>query len=370
MRVIVVVLGLVCSILFAAGPAEASDRGVTLAQPVAAGKGRVLLTGRAAAEWHHVVLQRSADGRWVKVRRVPVRDGSYQATVPARPKQQRFRVRAGVATSQIRIVAAGRPTKRQDACGKRPRKVDGSRWSCTFVDDFDAVKLDRTRWVPHTAITSGRTTGPYACYRDHPDNVSVSGGTLRLTVRKLDQAVPCGDKSRGPSPYTAGQVSTHRLFSQRFGRFEARFKVTATEEQGLQEAFWMWPDDRQDIKESWPAAGEIDVVETYSYNHDLAIPFLHYTWNNNGGPRPGVNTAWDCESLRGVFNTYTLEWSSQRIEIFVNGASCLVNTSGDKAFQRKYILALTQALGTSKNHFDGAAPLPATMTVDYVRVWS
>ena len=132
----------------------------------------------------------------------------------------------------------------------------------------------------------------------------------------------------------------------------------------------MWPDDRQDIKESWPAAGEIDVVETYSDNHDLAIPFLHYTWNDNGGPRPGSNTAWDCKSLRG-----RLQHLHARVERRAGSRSsstaksCLVNTSGDKAFQRKYILALTQALGTSRNLYDGAAPLPATMTVDYVRVW-
>jgi hypothetical protein len=71
------------------------------------------------------------------------------------------------------------------------------------------------------------------------------------------------------------------------------------------------------------------------------VPFLHYTPNDNGGPRPGS----------------------------VNGTPCLVNTSGDPAFQKPYIINLTQLLGTGPNAHDGQAPLPATMTVDYVRVW-
>ena len=78
---------------------------------------------------------------------------------------------------------------------------------------------------------------------------------------------------------------------------------------------------------------EIDISETYSQYPDLAIPFLHYTANDNGGPIPGTNTAWNCTAQRGVYNTFALEWTATRLEIFVNGTSCLVNTSGDPAFK-------------------------------------
>ena len=56
-------------------------------------------------------------------------------------------------------------------------------------------------------------------------------------------------------------------------------------------------------------------------------------------------------------------------EIFVNGRSCLVNTSGDSAFRKHYILNLTQALGTGNDAVTAATGLPAVMNVDYVRVW-
>jgi hypothetical protein len=55
--------------------------------------------------------------------------------------------------------------------------------------------------------------------------------------------------------------------------------------------------------------------------------------------------------------------------VFINGHSCLVNTSGDSAFRKHYILNLTQALGTGADAVTAATKVPAVMNVDYVRVW-
>ncbi len=252
-----------------------------------------------------------------------------------------------------------------DACGTVLKKSTGANWTCTFVDDFNGTALDRTKWYVQTATPTGSNVAR-SCHLDSPHNVAVSGGKLRLTVRKLAQPVQCAGKTAG---YSSGQVSTFWKWSQQYGRFEARMKNTAATAQGLHEAFWLWPDARVPSMAYWPAAGEIDIVETYSYYPNLAIPFLHYTWNDNGGPWPGRNTSWDCAAQRGVFNTYTLEWTATRIEIFVNGKSCLVNTTGDPAFRKAYIMAFTQALGTAGNDYAGTAPLPATLEVDYVKVW-
>jgi beta-glucanase (GH16 family) len=133
---------------------------------------------------------------------------------------------------------------------------------------------------------------------------------------------------------------------------------------GLQEAFWLWPDDRYSTG-MWPAAGEIDIAELYSRYSSYVIPYLHYGWS---GPKSGVNTAM-CPAERGTYNTYTLTWTPDRLEIEVNGNSCLVNTSGDQAFQKPYIVAFTQALGVGANRLRWNTPMPATLAVDYIRVW-
>lgn len=352
--------------------------------------GAARVTG--AARQRRVTVQARWGGRWKRVARVRVRHGRFAAEVVLRATRAgQVRAVAGrwrsrpkplprVLAGDIWQPAPGggaeqppgppAPAGPSDACGPQPRRADGSYWSCTFADEFSGTELDRSRWAPQTVFSSGDKLGRYACYRDHPDNISVSGGALHLTLRREDRPILCLRNGLLPTPYSSGMVSTYRLFSQQYGRFEARYANTGTVVPGLQETFWLWPDDRyQKPLDLWPAAGEIDVAETYSQHPDLAIPFLHYTWNDNGGPVPGRNTAWNCRALRGGYNTYTLEWTPSRIEIFVNGTSCLVNTSGDKAFQKPYIVSLTMLLGSSGNKASDATPLPASMSVDYVRVW-
>jgi beta-glucanase (GH16 family) len=234
------------------------------------------------------------------------------------------------------------------------------------VDNFDGTTLDRTKWVPQTNFATGEGAAR-SCHVDDPANVAVANGALQLTVRRAAAPFTCAGS---PAQYTSGQVSTYYKFGQQYGRFEARMKNAATTQPGLQESFWLWPDARVASSATWPAAGEIDIAETYSQYPTLVIPFLHYTWYDNWGPKPGTNTSWTCAGNRGVWNTYTLEWSATRIEISVNGTSCLVNTSGDAAFKKPYIIAFTQALGLGANAFTGTAPMPATTEVDYIKVWN
>jgi beta-glucanase (GH16 family) len=257
------------------------------------------------------------------------------------------------------------PAAEQDCGGSAPIKPDGSRWECTFSDEFDGDSLDRSKWTPHTQHGSGSAEAR-ACNVDDPRNVAVADGALRLTVRKAKTPVVC---ERKPADYTAGNVSTYDKFSQQYARFEARIKPADAADPGLQEAFWLWPDVRETRFVLWPLSGEIDIAETYSHQPKLAIPFLHYAGINALGPRPGVNTAWDCEAERGAYNTYTLTWTRDSLTIDVNGKTCLVNRSGNRAFNKPFIAALTSALGKGRNALTPETPMPATMSVDYFRVW-
>lgn len=263
----------------------------------------------------------------------------------------------GAANAGITILAG---------CGVHQR-ADGHTWKCTFDDEFDGVALDRTKWVPQANLVSGDASGMYACDVDDPSVISESVGALHLSVRTAPTPVSCAGMP--PTNYIAGSVSTWHLFSQEYGRFEVRMRTTATAQPGLQEDFWLWPDDRYTTV-NWPATGEIDASEAYSKYPGLSIPYLHYGANDNGGPVPGLNTAWNCAAQRGVWNVYDVVWNPTSVTIAVNGATCLVNRSGDPAFNERYIVALTAALGMGSNAATAATPLPATTDVDYVRVWT
>ncbi|RNM17734.1 glycoside hydrolase family 16 protein [Nocardioides pocheonensis] len=365
----------------AGSPASAANRAAPSVSLREASGGLVKVTGRTASASPRVRFDRRSGSRWAVVKRTRAHHHRYTATLAvAAGTRATFRVTSDrrSRTFVVQMPASGgaatvtsqaaKPPTLYDACGARPRKADGTAWSCTFHDEFDGTALDRTKWVPQTAFVTGDATAGYACYMDDPKNVSVANGMLSLTVRKETSPQPCGSPTSSvTSYYTSGSVSTYHLFSQKYGRFEARIRNTASSVAGLHEAFWLWPDDRYSAI-NWPTTGEIDVAETYSLYNSVAIPFLHYS-ADAGGPQSGVNTAWNCTAYRGVWNTYTLEWTPTTLTIYVNGRTCLTNTSGDPAFQKRYIVAFTQALGNTKNAMVASTPVPATMDVDYLRVW-
>lgn len=270
-------------------------------------------------------------------------------------------------------------------CGSLVLKDNGQPWECTFADDFDGSTLDREKWYPQRTANSGFTSGAdgtRACYVDDPANVSVSGGAVHLTLRRERRAFRCETNRRNRpfrTRYTAGSISTWNRFAQTYGRFEVRARVPDTATPGLQQALWLWPVDptRYGL---WPASGEIDLAEMYSKYPDRAIPHLHYVYDHSTTDpytQTNVVTSYQCRIQRGEWNTYTLTWSPGRLEIEVNGTTCLVNnyrasntTARYAPFDQPFFPALTTALGSGTNTLVEETPLPATLEVDYLRVWS
>ncbi|HWJ11800.1 MAG TPA: glycoside hydrolase family 16 protein [Nocardioides sp.] len=250
-----------------------------------------------------------------------------------------------------------------DRCGKRFAKPGGGAWECTLVEDFSGDRLDPRTWrVSEVAGTDD------LCAVDDPRTVAVADGSLRLSVLRADAATTCPLRADGTrASYASGWVTSHGRWSQQYGRFEARIRVQDVDGPGVHEAFWLWPDVRYGADRPWPQSGEIDIMETYSHQPDVAIPFLHYAAGEK--PAPGVNTAWDCSTTRGEWHTYALEWRADKLEIFVDGESCLVNVVGASALRKRFIVCFTQFLGTGANRYDGRVALPVTMEVDWVKAW-
>lgn len=270
-------------------------------------------------------------------------------------------------------------------CGDPILKDDGQAWECTFSDDFTGIAVDPAKWHIQTTAASRFSTGDRdvkACYMNDLQNVSQSDGTLKLTVRQLDDKFRCGGKYwrlwNFHTDLTAGSVSTYDRFSQAYGRFEIRAKIPSARVPGLQSSLWMWPDDAAKYG-YWPRSGEIDIAEMYSQYPDLAIPRLHYSYDaSTVDPETNTNivTAYDCAIDNTVFNTYVLEWAPGRLEISINGETCLINNyqannvASPAPFDHPFMLALTSAVGEGTNRFQrGTTPSVATTEVDYVRVW-
>jgi beta-glucanase (GH16 family) len=272
------------------------------------------------------------------------------------------------------------------ACGGEslPAKPGGGTWTCTFDDEFsaatgDANALNTSWWVPQVTATSGFTTGPIgaeACYVNSPNNISVSGGVLHLTARKEAAPFTC---SWFTTQYTAGMVSTYTNFNQTYGRFEVRARLPQTTASGLQETLWLWPIN-DTLYGAWPASGEVDFSEFYSQYSALDVPYIHYNYDAstvNAATHTNTVTAYNCQISLSQYNAYAVAWTPGSFTITINGKTCLIDNyvpngglTSPQPFNQPFFVALTQALGIGTNAFNpSTTPLPATTSIDYVRVW-
>jgi beta-glucanase (GH16 family) len=252
-------------------------------------------------------------------------------------------------------------------------KADGSTWQCTFDDEFNGSSLNTGNWVVQTTAASGFHSGA-ECFVNTPNNVSVAGGALSLTLRKEAAPFTCTSPSGSYSTqYTSGMVMTGSLFGQTYGRFEVRAKLPAAKVKGLQESFWLWPQNPYKYGYQWPISGEIDIAEMYHLYPDRAIPYVHYV---PAVVDPNVTNNYCLIDDLSQFHTYTAEWTPTTITIIYDGKVCLTDTfnaasplTTGQPFDQPFMIALTQALGIGVNAPTASTPLPATTQVDYVRVW-
>jgi beta-glucanase (GH16 family) len=307
------------------------------------------------------------------------------------PQQRSFRSRRTAATWVVAIAAttalanlATTPAPRTveaafentaavtgSGCGTTTfLKSTGDPWVCSFSDNFSGTTLDLTKWSPMLTKQTGVLTPE--CRVANKTNISVVSGALRLTVRKEAKPFTCYTPTGSyKTQYTGGNVTTAGKWDQTGGRFEIRAKFPATKIAGLHSALWMWP--RYPIYHEH--SGEIDIAEYRTGHPGYVVPYVHYTSET---PDPNRTNNWCAVNRPEDFHTYVLEWTIESLKISYDGKVCIDDPWMPAAplvhpapFNRPFYLILTQALGINQNAFvAGTTPLPSTMQIDYVRVWS
>jgi beta-glucanase (GH16 family) len=176
----------------------------------------------------------------------------------------------------------------------------------------------------------------------------------------------------GPCRYTSAKITTRGKMLAAPGRVEARIKLPAG--QGLWPAFWMLGHGFPAI--SWPLCGEMDIMENRGSQPNTTSSALH------GPGYSGATPFAHAQSLAtGTFSddyhTFAVEWDSLGVRFFVDDVAHFAVTRdavekyGTSVLGQPFFLILNLAVG---GHFDGDpqsdAIFPATMLVDYVRVYA
>lgn len=263
----------------------------------------------------------------------------------------------------------------QQGCGGVLTRPGGDGlWRCVLSDEFDGSRLDLTRWSVVTTAETDFDSGippTYACYVYDSRVVSVAGGYLHLSVAKLDDEIQCGGVAFQPTEYLGGAVSTKNRLAQTYGRYEIRARFATDEEEGLQSSLVLTPDE--------PAyglsSGEIDIAEYFTAWPNRVIPHVRY---EHPGDDPSETSDTCTVENPDQFHRYAVEWTPKRIEMFVDGRSCLSTTwsmgtelKRPAPFDQPFVLTMFQAWGASSAapDVDDLPDMPARMQIDYVHIW-
>ncbi len=238
--------------------------------------------------------------------------------------------------------------------------------SLTFEDDFNSEgEIDESVWnfdlgTGDEISGAGWGNNEQQYYTNRPENITVEGGMLKLTVLQ---------ESFMGSGYTSARINTKGKLEQEYGRIEARIQLPWGK--GLWPAFWMLGNNIDEV--SWPQCGEIDIMEYRGQNPSTLIGSVHGP-GYSGGESEGKEYVLANDRFDTGFHVFGVEWGPEYINYYVDDA--LYNqitpedVDGEWVFDHPFCIILNVAVG---GNFVGPPNVntvfPQTMLVDWVRVY-
>ena len=252
---------------------------------------------------------------------------------------------------------------------------DPASWPLAWSDEFDGPAgspPDPATWG--FDLGDGSTVGLVGwgnnerqTYTDSPDNVALDGdGNLLLTVRRAEGSQSC---YYGPCEYTSARVLTLGRQDFQYGRLEVRFRVP--DGFGLWPAIWLLGTNIDEV--SWPASGEIDMMEFVGRRPNEILGTIH-------GPGYSGSSGYSQTLDLGApvfddFHIAAVEWWPGHIAWFLDGeqyheASPADVAPNEWAFDHPFYLLLNVAVGGNLGGpVSDRLALPASMAIDYVRLY-
>lgn len=243
-------------------------------------------------------------------------------------------------------------------------------WSDEFEIDGPP---DTTRWRFEQGFVRNNEDQWY-----QKENARCEDGLLIIEGRRETKPNPwydpeAGDwkRSRKMIEYTSSSLNTRGQYSWHYGRMEVRAKIDA--QQGLWPAIWTLG-----ISGEWPSNGEVDVMEYY--DHSILANFAWGTGKRFTPQWDGVKkplSDFGDPQWSEQFHTWTLEWDSARMAIYVDDEllnEVDLNTTfnqgdGKNPFRQPHYILLNLAIGGNAGGDPSAAEFPTRYMVDYVRVY-
>ena len=283
--------------------------------------------------------------------------GTVTVTVPAN-------LEASARTGSVIIMsgsARSSITISQAASAEPPYNVPEG-YSLVWQDEFDnGPSLNADFWT-HEVKGAGWVNNELQNYVNQitPDGAKVTelkNGKLRITCLKENGKI------------YSGRVYAKQNEGWTYGYIEARIKLPKGK--GTWPAFWMMPVNFK----SWPADGEIDIMEEVGGHANYVSSSLHA---NSHVHTHGTQVTHEMylEGAEDDFHIYSILWTAKNITTYVDGQVQLSydNTGkgrDDWPYEDPFYIIFNLAWGGDWGAAYGIdeSALPCTMEIDYVRVY-
>jgi len=251
-------------------------------------------------------------------------------------------------------------------------------WTLIWNDEFNGPRgaaPDPSKWTFDTG-GGGFGNGELEIYCAPGSNASpCSAGNPNIFQDGNGNLVIQARNSGGT--WTSGRMKTQGLAQFQFGRIEARMKLPVGA--GLWPAFWMLGVDISSV--GWPQSGEQDIMEwVQGYGPNVTSSTIHGP-GYSGGNGVGHTTAFanGGRTDDGNYHIYGVIWSQNEMQFyrddftqpFFTVTPSTPGVNGQWVFNQPFFILMNLAIGGGG--FPGftspSTPNPATMLVDYVRVY-
>lgn len=254
------------------------------------------------------------------------------------------------------------------SCGET-ESLDKTQWVVTWQDEFNDPTADNrpdpAKWA-YDIGANGWGNAEYQYYTNRVENASYTTedglGCLKITALS---------ESYGGANFTSARLKTDGLFTQKYGRFEAKIKLPYGP--GIWPAFWMLGDNN--ATDGWPTCGEIDIMEEKGYQPNIIAGSLHGP-GYSGGNAITQNFGFENMRFDAGFHIYAVEWSEDKIDFFVDDVlynrikRSEVEAKGKWVYDHPFYIILNVAVGGNYvGSPTSATEFPQNMYVDYVRVY-
>lgn len=240
-----------------------------------------------------------------------------------------------------------------------------SGYNLVWRDEFNADTLNTSFWTFETGNGCPNNCGwgnnESEFYRS--DNTSIISGNLVITAKK---------QSFGGSDYTSSRLITKGKKQFKFGRIDIR--AALPKGQGLWPALWMLGSNVDAV--SWPACGEIDIMELTGDVPNRVVGTVHYGANlsqhqfNSASKFAGTN-----DSYQDKYHVYSINWENNLIQFLVDDEIYATVTPAELngqswPFNKFFFFIFNVAVGGNfPGPPDSSTKFPQYMIVDYIRVF-